>query len=60
MTLGNSKTVMSYLFAALVTLPLLAACEDEGPAEKLGKKIDKSVDEAAEAVEEASEEIQNQ
>ena len=60
MTSGKSKANLSYLFAALVALPLLGACEEEGPAEKLGKQIDETVEGAADAAEEAAEEIQNQ
>ncbi|MGB0748117.1 MAG: hypothetical protein ACPGO3_05185 [Magnetospiraceae bacterium] len=46
------------VFALLVAMPLLGACEEQGPAEKLGEKIDESVEKAAEKVEEAAEEVQ--
>jgi len=33
------------------------ACEQEGPAEKVGEKIDEAVEEAGEAVEEAGDKV---
>lgn len=35
--------------------PLLAACEDQGPAEEAGEAIDETGEEAGEAVEDAGE-----
>lgn len=42
------------LIAALLSVGTLAACEEEGPAEKTGKKIDRTAEEAAKAVEDAA------
>lgn len=42
------------MIAALLSVGTLAACEEEGPAEKLGKTIDQTADETAKAVEEAT------
>ncbi|HJS32296.1 MAG TPA: hypothetical protein VJ924_09885 [Alphaproteobacteria bacterium] len=42
------------LIAALLSVGTLAACEEEAPAEKIGKKIDQTAEEAAKAVEDAT------
>ena len=41
------------LFA--LSAPLLAACEEEGPAEQAGEAIDNAVEDSAEAVEDVAE-----
>lgn len=40
--------------AVLCAAGMLAACEEEGPAEQLGEKIDQGVEEAGDAVEKAT------
>ena len=39
---------------ALLLAGMLVACEEEGPAEKLGKKIDQTAEDAAKAVEDTT------
>lgn len=58
MTPGMTKKILTPVLAAMVALPLLAACEEQGPAESLGEAIDESVEKAAEAVEETAEKAQ--
>ncbi|NKN32040.1 hypothetical protein [Marichromatium bheemlicum] len=44
------------LMAALaLTLPLIAGCEQEGPAEEAGRKIDQQVEQLGEQLEQARE-----
>jgi hypothetical protein len=38
---------------------ILPACEEEGPAEKAGKKVDKAVKDTGKAIEDAGKKIQN-
>jgi predicted small secreted protein len=50
----------SILIAALaLALPMLAACDDPGPAEEAGRTIDDAAEGAGEAMEEAGEEIED-
>ena len=51
------KNTLKVLLCALSCVFLLSACEEEGAAEKMGKKIDEGVSGATEAVEDAAEEI---
>ncbi len=37
----------------------LAACEEQGPAEKLGESIDESVEETGEAMQNMADEVEN-
>ncbi|HSE77114.1 MAG TPA: hypothetical protein VLG66_03855 [Alphaproteobacteria bacterium] len=41
-------------FVALLLAGMLVACEEEGPAEKLGKKIDQTAEDAAKAIEDTT------
>lgn len=52
------KSIWSYLliFAALA----MTSCEQEGPAEKAGKKVDEAVDEAQEGFDEATEDLDDE
>ncbi len=59
MTLANLKPYLCRALAPVFVLSLLVACEEEGPAERLGEKVDETVNEAADAAEDAAEEIQN-
>ncbi|WP_404381751.1 hypothetical protein [Caenispirillum salinarum] len=55
----SAKTALTALVLGL-TAPVLAACEDEGPAEQLGENIDESVEESGEAMEGAAENMGEQ
>ncbi|EKV30479.1 hypothetical protein C882_4438 [Caenispirillum salinarum AK4] len=55
----SAKTALTALVLGL-TAPVLAACEDEGPAEQLGENIDESVEESGEAMEDAAENMGEQ
>lgn len=46
------------LFSCLLFVPLLTACDREGPMERTGEKVDEMVEETGEAVEEAGDEVQ--
>lgn len=48
---------VSIAIAALV--PLLAACERQGPAEKAGRQIDQAADKAARGVEKAGQNVRD-
>lgn len=50
------KRLMTLGFAAAV-LTMLAACDDEGPAERAGAKIDNAVESAGDKLEEAGDKI---
>ncbi len=41
-------------FLLLTAAPLLSACDDKGPMEKLGEKIDEGVKDTKRAVEDAT------
>lgn len=43
---------------ALTFLLAIAGCEEEGPAEKAGKRIDEAAEKAGEEIEEAGDEIE--
>ena len=47
------------LFAALLLLTGLTACEEQGPAEQLGEQIDEGIQKSGEEVEQLGEDIQN-
>jgi hypothetical protein len=53
----TTKTALTALVLGL-TAPVLAACEDEGPAEQLGESIDESAEEAGEALDNAADNMQ--
>lgn len=55
----SAKTAITALMLGL-TAPVLAACEDEGPAEQLGENIDESAEEAGQASENAAEQMGEQ
>ena len=55
-TLKKTAAATALAFAAALTL---SACDDEGPAEKLGESIDNSAEQVGEAVEEAGEDVQD-
>lgn len=46
------------LFVLLFLSMGLAACEQEGPAERAGEKIDKAVEEAGDKMEEAGDKVE--
>ena len=48
---------LKILACVLACVFFLGACEEEGTAEKMGKKIDEGLSKASEAVEEAAEEV---
>lgn len=52
------KSVATVLAACLFALTL-AACDDEGPAERAGKQIDNTVECAGEAVEDAGDRVRD-
>ena len=54
------KTIQKILvvFVSFFALTIFTACEDEGPAEKVGEKIDNAVEETQENLEEAGDEIE--
>ena len=57
MTMIERKLRLRAAMAPIVALLLAAtvvACEEEGPAEKLGKKIDRTAEDAAKAVEDTT------
>ena len=39
---------------AFVSMAALAACDDDGPAERAGEKVDKAVEETGEAIKEVT------
>ena len=43
----------------VISLALLAACKQEGPAEKAGRQIDQAADKAARSVEKAGENLRD-
>ena len=51
-------TVLMVLMLALSSIAL-TACEQEGPAEKAGKKIDQTVEDAGDALEDAGDKIED-
>lgn len=53
-----NKTLVSTIVMALLLGPL-AACEQEGPMEKLGENIDEAVEEAGEGIEEAADKVKD-
>ncbi|HEC74118.1 MAG TPA: hypothetical protein ENI26_07065 [Methylophaga aminisulfidivorans] len=60
----GSKTFIVSLRALLVMLAfssfgMLTACDNEGPAEKMGKEIDNSVEDAGDAIEDAGDSIED-
>lgn len=50
------KTILFAMCAGLVTIALVG-CQQEGPAERAGKKIDETVEKAGEKIEEAGEKV---
>ena len=50
---------IALLFAALLLLTGLTACEEQGPAEQLGEQIDEGIQKSGEEVEQLGEDIQN-
>lgn len=49
---------VTVLVSCLLLVPLLTACDSEGPMERAGENVDEAVEETGEAVEEAGEEVQ--
>ncbi len=49
---------IAMIFGTLLLGMVLAACEEEGPAEQLGSKIDEAVEEAGDKVKEAADELE--
>ena len=49
---------MTALFAALILMFALAACEEQGAAEKTGEAIDNAVEQTSEMVEEGAEKVE--
>ena len=47
-----------YLFALLLTMIALPACEKEGAFEQAGERVDETLDDAADQVEEVQEDLQ--
>ena len=60
-TMSTSTKVPSIalLFAALLLVAGLTACEEQGPAEQLGEQIDESIEKSGEEVEQLGQDIQN-
>lgn len=53
------KPALLLICCAFLLGPALTACEDEeGPAEKLGKKVDESVNQAGQELEEAADKLE--
>lgn len=55
----SAKTAITALMLGL-TAPVLAACEDEGPAEEMGETMDETMEESGEAMEGAAEDMGEQ
>jgi predicted small secreted protein len=60
LTQKERKMAKNILIASLLAMFAIGVigCEQEGPAEKAGKKIDNAVEEAGEKIEEAGEKIE--
>ncbi len=52
------KKIVS-IFCVLLFAFCLAACEQEGPAERAGEEMDEAVEETAEGIEEAGDEMEH-
>lgn len=52
------KTIVAAL-CLLSVMAVAAGCENEGPAEKAGKKIDRAVEDAGDAIEDAGDKIED-
>lgn len=59
MTIAILARKLPVVLAALLMSFALAACEEEGAAEKTGKAIDEAAEEAAEAVKEGAEKVED-
>lgn len=52
-----AKMAVAALIVGLTT-PLLAACDDEGPAEQLGENIDETADQVGQSLDDAAENME--
>jgi hypothetical protein len=55
----SSALIKAFGLSALLTLALLAACSDSGPAEEAGERIDDAVEEAGERIEETTRKVED-
>lgn len=55
---SNMKPTVMLVCVGLLLGPALVACEEQGPAEKLGERIDETVEKAGDKVEEAADKIE--
>lgn len=56
MAIPSSRTMLRIALLGL-TVGWLAACEEEGPAERAGEQMDNAVEEAGEAIEDAGDAV---
>lgn len=56
----NTVKKIIALLCGLMLVLFIAACEDEGPAEKAGEKIDNAVESTQESMEEAGDKLEEQ
>ena len=55
----RTKPTLALIAAALLAPSFLAACEQEGPAEKAGKDLDKAANKAGDKVKEAGDKLKD-
>lgn len=48
------KPALMVIGSLMLASPLLAACDDDGPAEEMGEEIDEGAEEAGDAIEDAT------
>jgi predicted small lipoprotein YifL len=56
---GRDNRGMKILMMIVIAVAALAACRQEGPAEKAGRQIDQTADKAARGVEKAGENVRD-
>ncbi len=54
MTNRNLRGALAAAFLLAATAPMLAACDDKGPAEKVGERLDEGARDTKRAVEDAT------
>jgi len=48
-----------WLFVAMLTLPVIAGCNKDGPAERAGEKIDNAAHEIKDAAKDAADDVKD-
>lgn len=57
---GLRKTsILTLVLAILGAGPMLTACEEEGPAEKVGEEIDRATEETRDKIEDAGDKVED-